>query len=44
MGNYGIYIWPAYGLVLIGMIGLWFSSVLQNCKIKRHLKLSLKDK
>lgn len=38
MGGYGIYIWPAYGLVLLGFCGLMMHSLYQAKRLKKQLK------
>ncbi|MBN9286729.1 MAG: heme exporter protein CcmD [Gammaproteobacteria bacterium 39-13] len=42
MGGYGIYIWPAYGLVLVGFCGLMILSLRQAKQVKRRLQSQLK--
>ncbi len=38
MGGYGIYVWPCYGLVFVGMIWLLVASIRRDRYFKRQFK------
>ena len=39
MGGYAAFVWPAYGLSLLVLIGLWLHSRLRLARIERRLAL-----
>ncbi|CUB03043.1 heme exporter protein CcmD [Marinomonas fungiae] len=38
MGTHGIYVWSTYGISLIALVGLFVSTRVSNCKLRKQLK------
>lgn len=43
MGGYGIYVWPAYAVVLLGLLGLMARSLHQAKQQKNKLRQKIKQ-
>lgn len=37
MGGYALYVWPAYGVALIVLAGIWISGTLRRRAVERQL-------